>query len=302
MTATAKLSPASLATIRRLDLRARMVVRGFLQGLHASPTQGFSVQFSDHRRYVRGDDPKLIDWLVYAKTDKHYVKRFEAETNLTGYLVMDLSGSMAFAGDGEVAGERMSKFEYATCLAAALTYLMTMQQDPVGLLTFGQSLAAVLPARSRRGQMGDVLAALSRLAPAGGTDLARCLGQVAAMLKQHSLVMLFSDLLGDADELLAAIGQIRHGGHDVIVFHILAHDEVTFPFDGPVEFEDPETGEVITAEASAVAAAYTEELEAFRSAMADGLAARRVDYVPLDTSMPFDTALSEYLQQRQSRL
>ncbi len=300
MTAT-KLSPQSLATIRRLDLRARMVVRGFLQGLHASPTQGFSVQFSDHRRYVRGDDPKLIDWLVYAKTDKHYVKRFEAETNLTGYLVMDLSGSMAFAGDAPAEGS-MSKFEYATCLAAALTYLMTMQQDPVGLLTFGQSLAAVLPARSRRGQMGDVLAVLSRLRPTGGTDLPRCLGQVAAMLKQHSLVMLFSDLLGDADELLAAIGQIRHGGHDVIVFHILAQDEVTFPFDGPVEFEDPETGQIVTAEASVVAEGYAEELNSFRQTMAVGLAARRVDYVPLDTSMPFDTALSEYLQQRQSRL
>ena len=304
MSTQAKLSPESLATIRRLDLRARMVVRGFLQGLHASPTQGFSVQFSDHRRYVRGDDPKLIDWLVYAKTDKHYVKRFEAETNLTGYLVMDLSGSMAFAGEGVGTTDdaAMSKFEYATCLAAALTYLMTMQQDPVGLLTFGESLSAVLPARSRRGQMGDVLASLSRLIPQGGTNLPRCLGQVAAMLKQHSLVMLFSDLLGDPEELLAAIGQIRHGGHDVIVFHILAHDEVAFPFDGPVEFEDPETGEVITAEAAAVAEAYGEELTTFRQTMAAGLAARRVDYVPLDTSMPFDTALSEYLQQRQSRL
>src|SRR6056297_2513296 len=179
---TALLSPESLQQIKRLDLRARMVVRGFLQGLHSSPFQGFSVQFSEHRRYNRGDDPKLIDWLVYAKTDKYFVKRFESETNLTGYLVMDLSQSMGFTHR-----QSMTKFEYSTCLAASLAYLMTMQQDPVGLLTFRDKLRAVLPARSRRGQVADVLAALSRLKPGGQTDIATCVSQVAAMLKQHSL-------------------------------------------------------------------------------------------------------------------
>jgi len=290
------LTPETLQKIKRLDLRARMVVRGFLQGLHTSPLQGFSVQFSEHRRYNRGDDPKLIDWLVYAKTDKHYVKRFEAETNLTGYLVMDLSRSMGF---GEL--HRMTKFEYATCLAAALTHLMTMQKDPVGLLTFADKLRAVLPARSRQGHLGDVLAALTAMTPEGTTDLSKSLTQVAAMLRQHSLVMLFSDLLSDPADVLTSLGQIRHAGHDVIVFHVMDEAEVRFPFQGPVEFEDPETGETVKVDATGFRDDYLNELEAFRDTYRQGCHRMRVDYVPLDTSMPFDKALTEYLLQRQAR-
>lgn len=293
---SAVLSPESIKQIKRLDLRARMVVRGFLQGLHTSPYQGFSVQFSEHRRYNRGDDPKLLDWLVYAKTDKYYVKRYEAETNLTGYLVIDLSESMGFTER-----QTMTKFEYATCLAASLTYLMTMQQDPVGLLTFDEKLHAVLPARSRRGHLGDVMAQLSRLQPSGPTDLPKCLTQVAAMLKQHSLVMLFSDLLGDPAETISALARLRYGGHDVIVFHVLDEAEVHFPYDGPVLFEDPESGETVTVDASGFRADYLRGIEAFRDELREGCHRLRVDYVPLDTSMPFDKALTEYLLQRQAR-
>ncbi|MEM9366289.1 MAG: DUF58 domain-containing protein [Planctomycetota bacterium] len=291
------LSPEAIQQIQRLDLKARMVVRGFLQGLHSSPLQGFSVQFSDHRRYTRGDDPKLIDWLAYAKTDKYYVKRFEAETNLTGYLVMDLSASMGFTQS-----ESMTKFEYSTCLAAALAYLMTMQQDPVGLLTFRDRLRAVLPARSRRGHVGDVMAALSGLQPDGITDLAVSLTQVAAMMKQASLIMLFSDLLAEPRDVLSALGQLRHGGHDVIVFHVMDAAEVGFPYQGPVEFEDPETGQVVSVDADGFREQYLSEVEQFRGLYQAGCSKLRIDYVPLDTSMPFDAALTEYLQQRQTRL
>ncbi|SMP56562.1 Protein of unknown function DUF58 [Neorhodopirellula lusitana] len=293
---TSSLSPEALQKIKRLDLRARMVVRGFLQGLHTSPLQGFSVQFSEHRRYNRGDDPKLIDWLVYAKTDKHYIKRFEAETNLTGYLVMDLSKSMGF---GDL--HSMTKFEYATCLAASLTYLMTMQKDPVGLLTFRDKLRAVLPARSRRGHLGDVMASLSAMTPDGTTALPASLIQVAAMLRHHSLIMLFSDLLGDPAEVLAALGRLRHGGHDVIVFHVMDEAEVSFPYEGPIEFEDPESGEKVTVDATGFREEYLQGVEAFRATYKQGCSAMRIDYVPLDTGMPFDKALTEYLQQRQAR-
>lgn len=293
---SALLSPESIRQIKRLDLRARMVVRGFLQGLHTSPYQGFSVQFSEHRRYNRGDDPKLIDWLVYAKTDRYYVKRFEAETNLTGYLLIDLSESMGFTQR-----QTMTKFEYATCLAASLTYLMTMQQDPVGLLTFDEKLHALLPARSRRGHLGDVMAQLSRLRPSGKTDIANCLAQTSAMLKHHSLVMLFSDLLADPAEIIPALARLRHGGHDVIVFHVLDEAEVHFPYDGPVLFEDPESGETVSVDASGFRDDYLRQLEAFREELRGGCHRLRVDYVPLDTSMPFDKALTEYLQQRQAR-
>ncbi len=299
---SALLSPESLQQIKRLDLRARMVVKGFLQGLHSSPFHGFSVQFSEHRRYNRGDDPKLIDWLAYAKTDKYFVKRFEAETNLTGYLVIDLSKSMGFTES-----QTMTKFEYCTCLAASLTYLMTMQQDSVGLITFAEKMRALLPARSRRGHLGDVMAQLSRLQPEGKTDLPTCITQVAAMLKQQSLVMLFSDLLpsssdqGGPAEVISALARLRYSGNDVIVFHVLDEAEVHFPYEGPVQFEDAETGETVSVDASGFREDYLKQLEEFRGAYREGCNNLRIDYVPLDTSMPFDKALTEYLLQRQSR-
>lgn len=291
-----QLSPASLNQIKRLDLRARMIVRGFLQGLHSSPFHGFSVQFSEHRRYNRGDDPKLIDWLVYAKTDKYYVKRFEAETNLTGYLVVDLSSSMGFTQS-----QQMTKFEYSVCLAASLCYLMTMQQDPVGLITFADKVHASLPARSRRGHFADVLAHLSNLTPEGETDLPGCLARIAAMLRHTSLIMLFSDLLGDPAETLAAFARLRHGGHDVIVFHVLDQAEVEFPFTGPVEFEDPESGELFQIDAGGFRDEYLSAIDAFRETYRAGCGKLQIDYVPLSTEMPFDKALTEYLISRQSR-
>ncbi len=291
-----QLSPEAISQIQRLDLRARMVVKGFLQGLHASPFHGFSVQFSDHRRYSPGDDPKLIDWLAYAKTDKYYVKRYEAETNLTGYLVIDLSESMGFAQS-----QTMTKFEYCVCLAAALCFLMTMQQDPVGLLTFGETLQASLPARSRRGHLADVLAHLTRLTPHGTTDLPGCLNRVASMLRHHSLVMLFSDLLGDPAETLSALARLRHSGHDVIVFHVLDQAEIDFPYSGPIEFEDPESGELIQVDAGGFRDEYLSALNAFRETYRDGCGKLQIDYVSLSTDMPFDKALTEYLINRQAR-
>jgi len=273
-----------------------MVVRGFLQGLHTSPAQGFSVQFSEHRRYHHGDDPKLIDWLAYAKTDKYYIKRYEAETNLTGFLVVDLSESMGFTQS-----QAMTKFEYCVCLAASLCYLMTMQQDPVGLLTFGDKLYAALPARSRRGHLADVLAHLTRLKPAGTTDLPGSLIRVASMLRHNSLIMLFSDLLGDPEPVLSALARLRHAGHDVIIFHVLDQAEVEFPYTGPIEFEDPESGELIQVDAAGFRDQYLSELEAFRQTYRDGCGKLQIDYVPLSTSTPFDKALTEYLINRQAR-
>ncbi len=293
---TSYLSPESLDQIKRLDLRARMVVRGFLQGLHANPNHGFSVQFSEHRRYAKGDDPKLIDWLVYAKTDKYYVKRFEAETNLTGYLIVDLSRSMGFTES-----QRMTKFEYSVCLAAALCYLMTMQQDPVGLITFAEKVHAALPARSRRGHFADVLAHLTQIRPDGSTDLPGCLTRVATMLRHHCLLMLFSDLLGDPADTLSALARLRHSGHDVIVFHVLDQAEVEFPYSGPIEFEDPESGELVTVDASGFRAEYLTALEAFQRVYREGCGKMQIDYVPLSTATPFDKALTEYLINRQAR-
>jgi uncharacterized protein (DUF58 family) len=290
------LKPEVINQIKRLDLRAQFVVKGFLQGLHASPFHGFSVEFSEHRRYASGDDPKDIDWLVYAKTDKYYVKKFEAETNITGYLVMDLSQSMGFTHRQE-----LTKFDYGICLAAALAYLMIYQQDPVGLITFDTRVKDSLAPKSKRTQLGTLLAHLAKLKPTGPTDIGKSLTQIAAMFRHRSLVMIFSDLLAEPGPVFQALRRLRHRGHDVILFHILDEAEVTFPYDGMVEFEDPETNELVVVDASAYRRDYQSEIAAFRAMYKQECFQSGIDYVQLDTSMQFDKALLEYLLSRRSR-
>jgi uncharacterized protein (DUF58 family) len=290
------LKPEVIRQIARLDLRAQFIVKGFLQGMHASPYHGFSVEFSEHRKYTSGDDPKDIDWLVFAKTDKYYVKKFEAETNIHGYLVMDLSRSMGYTHR-----QQLTKFEYSICLAAAMCYMMIHQQDPVGLITFDQKVRDSLPPRSKRKQLGNVLSLLANLKPTGETDIGRSLIQIAAMLKQRSLVMIFSDLLTEPEPVIKALRRLRHGGHDVILFHVLDEAEVRFPFDGLIEFEEPESQQKLQVDATDFRAAYLDELAAFRELYRQECFQSGIDYVPLDTSMQFDRALTEYLISRRSR-
>jgi len=290
------LKPEVINQIKRLDLRAQFVAKGFLQGLHASPFHGFSVEFSEHRRYSQGDDPKDIDWLVYAKTDKYYVKKFEAETNITGYLAMDLSRSMGYTYRQE-----LTKFDYSICLAAALAYLMITQQDPVGLLAFNDKIRKSLPPKSKRTHLGNMLSMLAQLKPEGETDLASCLGQMAAMLKHRSLLMVFSDLLVDPEPLMNSLYRLKHAGHDIILFHILDEAEVNFPFDGLCELEDPETGQKMKVDANGFRNDYIKEVSAFRDSLQQNCQNSNIDYVPLDTSMQFDKALMEYLVSRRSR-
>src|SRR5438132_1272689 len=253
------LRPEVIRQVARLDLRAKFIVEGFLAGLHASPFHGFSVEFSEHRKYVAGDDLKDLDWNVYAKTDKYYLKKFQAETNVTGYLVMDLSASMAYTYRQE-----LTKFDYAICLAAALCYLMIHQQDPVGLITFDERIRNSLPPRSKRTQLGNILSLLSKLRPTGKTEIAKSLIQIAAMLRHRSLVMLFSDLLAEPEPIIQALHRLRHGGHDVILFHILDEAEVKFPFDGLVEFEEPESHDRLKVDADGFKAEYMAEMNRFR--------------------------------------
>lgn len=290
------LKPEVINQIKRLDLRAQFVVKGFLHGLHASPYHGFSVEFSEHRKYNPGDDPKDIDWQIYAKTDKYYVKKFEAETNITGYLVMDLSSSMGYTYQQE-----LTKFDYGICLAAALAYLMVNQQDPVGLITFNEKVRESLPPRSKRTQLGNVLSLLSRIRPDGETNFEHSIGQISAMLKNRSLVMIFSDLLVDEEQMMNSLYRLKHGGHDVILFHILDHAEVNFPFDGVCNLRDPETGEEIKVDADGFRKEYVDQITEFRDTLTQKSRQSGIDYVALDTSMQFDKALMEYLISRRAR-
>ncbi len=290
------LKPEVIQNIARLDLRAKFIVEGFLAGLHASPYHGFSVEFSEHRRYNPGDDPKDIDWQVFARTDRIYVKRYQAETNITGYILMDLSRSMAYTYR-----QTLTKFDYAICLAAALSYLMVHQQDPIGLITFDDQIRASLPARSRRSQLGDILALLQKCQPSGITDIAGNLRRVGAMIRHRSLMMLMSDLLEDADQIIGSLRMLRHAGHDVILFHILDEAEVTFPFSGSVDLLEPESDEHQIVDAAAIRTDYLEAVEEMRGRYREVCLKIGADYVALDTSMPFDKALLEYLFQRQAR-
>ena len=295
-TAEKYLKPEVIRQVARLDLRAKFIVEGFISGLHASPFQGFSVEFSEHRKYTSGDNISDIDWNVYAKTDRFYIKKFQAETNLTGYMVMDLSGSMGYTYRQE-----LTKFEYGISLAAALSYLMIHQQDPVGLIAFDEKVSQSLAPGSKRSQLGNILSLLAKLRPAGTTHIETSLFQVASMLKHRSLVMLFSDLLGEPETILKAIHRLRFAGHDLIIFHILDEAEALFPFEGMLRLEDNETHETLEVDADAVKADYLQEVEKFRAVYRTDCVRARIDYVPLHTGMPFDKALMSYLLTRQAR-
>jgi len=297
MTSSEKyLRPEVIQQVARLDLRAKFIVEGFLSGLHSSPFHGFSVEFSEHRKYVHGDDIKDIDWHAYAKTGKHYIKKYRAETNMTGYLVMDLSKSM-----GYTFRQQLTKFEYGICLAAALGYLMIHQQDPVGLVTFDSKIRTVLPPKSKRSQIGTLLSVLANLKPTGETDIAGSLFQLAGIARGKCLIMVFSDLLTDPDPVMKSLYRLRHSGHEVILFHILDEAEVHFPFTGLVEFSDVESDDKIEVDARGIRDDYLSGLAEFQAKWKAECGAANVDYVPMDTSVGFDKALLEYLIQRQRR-
>lgn len=291
------LRPEVIRQVARLDLRAKFIIEGFLTGLHGSPFQGFSVEFSEHRKYTPGDDLKDLDWKVYAKTGKYYVKKYRAETNMTGHLVMDLSKSMGYTYRQE-----LTKFEYGICLAAALAYLMIHQQDPVGLVTFDDKIRTVLPPKSKRSQLGTMLSLLANLQPTGQTDIANGLFQLAGLLRGKSLIMLFSDLLTDPDAVMKSLYRLRHAGHEIILFHILDEAEVHFPFSGMNSFEDPETGVVMKdIDACGIRDDYLQSLGEFQATWKRECGLANVDYVPIDTSIGFEVALMEYLVQRTRR-
>jgi len=297
LTAEQYLRPDVIQQVQRLDLKARFIVEGFLSGLHGSPFHGFSVEFSEHRKYTPGDDIRMVDWNVYGKTDRYYIKKFEAETNLDSYLLVDCSGSMDFA-----LGGRMTKMDYAICLAAALGYMMVHQQDSVGLFTFDEKVRAFLPPKTKRSHLINILATLARTKPFGKTHLSAALHDVAGRVRKRGLMILLSDLLDEPQEVLRGLHHLRYRGHDIIIFQVLDHSEVSFEFDGQVRFEDPETADFVDANPRAIRAAYLEEIRRFIDDYRRECQAVRADFVTVHNAMTFDKALIEFLVERQSRM
>ena len=287
------LDPAIIARLGTMELKARTVVEGFLSGLHRSPYKGFSVEFAEYRQYIPGDDLSTLDWKVYARTDRHYIKKFEEETNVECHLLLDVSGSMSYRGSAA-----MSKLEYGSVLAASLAFLMNRQRDAAGLIAFDDGIVFRLAAGVRPGHLHALLLALERLQPGSRSTLGRPLHQLADALVKRSLVVLISDLLDDPAPIVKGLRHLRFRGSDVVVFQVLDPNELTFPFRGATRFRDLEGGGEVTADPSTIRSAYLRELAALTSTYDRELRSAGIDFVQLDTSRPLDFALLAYLSAR----
>src|SRR6185312_10674505 len=286
------LHPEAIKRIARLDLRARHIVEGFLSGAHRSPYFGQSVEFLQHREYVVGDDMRHIDWKVWAKQNRYYVKQYEEDTNLRCTLLVDVSGSMRY-GSGP-----LNKYEYGSTVAVSLAYLLLRQQDAVGCVPFDEAVRTTVPLRSKRNHLGSIIAALDVSAPKQKTDIQRILRHVAESYPRRGMVLLVSDLLVDRPGLFKGLQMLRQRGHDVMVFHVMDDDELDFPFNGPTRFEGLEIPEHLSCNPRALRAGYMESLNAFLDEVRRGCARNVVDYALLRTSQPLDVALTTYLSSR----
>jgi uncharacterized protein (DUF58 family) len=286
------LDPSVLAGLDNLELRARVVVEGFLSGLHKSPRRGFSVEFNDYRHYQRGDDLRHVDWKLYGRTDKLFIKQYEDETNVRATIVLDTSASMAFGS------ESGNKLTYGITLASALAYFVTRQRDAVGLVTFDDRVLEFLPPKSRQPHLMQILRTLSAVTPGATTDAAKPLTDLAATLNKRSMIIFISDLLDDEERVISTLRNLRAMGNDVIVLHLMDNAELNFPFNESSEFIDMETSESYLANPAAIRDAYLENLNVFLNDCKKKCQRSDIDYCLLNTSEPLDSALSAYMARR----
>jgi len=282
------LDPGVLQKIGPLDLIAREVVEGVRVGMHKSPLRGFSTEFSQHRQYVQGDPLRHVDWRVYGRTDRYYLKLFEAETNFTANLLLDASRSMHYGGP-------VSKLEYAKYMAAALAWLICEQRDSVGLGVFDDRLQDYVEPSGSRAAVRIIAEQLEKVRPEPRTDVASILHEFARRMRRRGFVILFSDLFDHVEEFLKGLDHLRFGGHNVTVFHMLDHDELTFPFGGTCKFKGLELDGEISTQPRRIRAAYLDELRKFLRQIKGACERSHIDYVLVDTSRPIDVVLSNYL-------
>ncbi|MEI8373225.1 MAG: DUF58 domain-containing protein [Planctomycetota bacterium] len=286
------LHPDAIKRITRLEMRARHVVEGFLAGMHRSPYFGQSIEFRQHREYTFGDDPRHIDWKLWAKQDRYYVKQFEEDTNLRATLLVDVSGSMRY-GRGA-----MNKFEYGATIACSLAYLLLRQQDSVGCVSFDEKARMIVPLRAKRNHLESIVQALEVSAPRDKTDLYPILREVAETFPRRGMMILVSDLFSPRDGLFRGLKLLRSRGHDVMVFHLLDDDELDFPFTGPTRFEGLEMPDIVRCNPRALREGYLKAMQAYLEEVRRGCTRNNVDYVLLRTSQPLDAALAAFLSNR----
>ncbi|MDD3625912.1 MAG: DUF58 domain-containing protein [bacterium] len=287
--------PAAIAKVDKIELKAKLIVEGFLTGLHKSPFFGLNVEFAEHRPYNQGDEIRFIDWKIYGKTDRFYIKQFEAETNMSAYILLDKSMSMSYSG---AKSKKISKIEYSSYISAALAYLMFKQNDNIGLVTFDTGITDILPPKKSLSNYRNILYTLEQVKPSSKTQISSALHILAEKLKRRGLIILISDLWDDTDEIISGIKHLRHEKHEVIVFHILDDDEINLPFKGPITFIDLESGLSLKTVAENIQSKYKESVKDMEQFFLKELGRNQIDYMLVSTETPFDKLLLKYLAKR----
>jgi uncharacterized protein (DUF58 family) len=290
------LSPAELQKISNLQVVARLVVEGVYAGLHRSPHKGFSIEFAQHRQYVQGDEIRRLDWKVFGKTDRFYIREFEEETNLRATILLDLSGSMAYSRQAP------HKAEYARRLAAALAYLMLQQRDTVGLVTFDTKIRRYIPPRSGVAHLRVLMDELQQSQPGGETELSDVFHELVTRIHRRGLLVILSDGFGDVKELISALAHFRFAKHEVMFFQILDRDEMEFPFKQWTKFESLEqAGQERLIDPAQFRSVYLDNLRQFQDELTTGCHRHRIDHIPMLTDTPYADALAKYLTWRLAR-
>jgi uncharacterized protein (DUF58 family) len=290
------LDPEVLQKLGGLELVAREIVEGLRVGTHRSPLRGFSTEFAHHRQYAPGDAIRSIDWRIFGRTDRYYTKLYEAETNFDCYILVDASSSMNYASGN------ISKLEYAKFLAASLAYMVLRQRDSVGLSIFDSEIRAYLPPRSSMNIIMEIDRLLRDIKPTPRTSIAKQLHDITLMIKRRSLVVLVSDLFSDVDDILAGLDHLRFNGHDVVVLHTLDAHEIEFPFKGAWCFEGLEEEEPLTTQAERIREEYLSNFNEYMEALRNGCVSSQIDYTAVNTALPLDDVLSEFVVKRQAML
>jgi uncharacterized protein (DUF58 family) len=310
------LDPSVIAKLSNIELKAKFVVQGFMAGLHKSPYHGFSVEFTEHRQYTQGDDLRYLDWKVFARTGRYYIKQFEEETNLKAYIILDISRSMSYVSDDGVKreskfspfkrkntvlksrGDSISKIEYSSYMAASLAYLMMIQRDAVSLITYDTKVRTFLPPRSTQSNLKQILKELSNIKPTGETGTAESLNSIAEKIKRRGLVILISDLLDDQDKVINAMKHFRYNKNEVILFQVLDPVEKSFLEGNSVMLVDMETGEEMFSQPYSMQKYYKDAMEKFIERYKNECIKNNIDYELITTDTPFDISLLKYLNKR----
>ena len=287
------LHPETVAKLDNMALRARLVVEGYIIGQHKSPYHGFSVEFAEHRAYGPGDEIRHVDWKLYGKTDRYYVKQYEEETNLKVYILLDISRSMKYTS------KTVSKLDYASYLSAALSYLMLNQRDGTGLILFDEKIQTFIPPRSTSSHLNTILKHLEKPKLGSNTEIGTVLHEMAERIKKRGLIILISDLMDDQESVLSGLKHFRHNKQEVILFHILDRKEVDFDFNARTRFKDMESGSLLTTEPWQIKSSYKKRIQLLQDEYKKQCRKQLIDYVPLFTDQSLDIALNSYLNKRQ---